>query len=450
MEYIKYRFFKKASKCSKEYQRLKREHSNDVIAEITLGQVLTGMKGIPLLVTDTSKLDPHEGIRFKGFTIPELQEKLPRIVPDGEPLPEGLFYLMLIGDIPSREDVSNLSKDWATRAHVPQHVFDVIDAMPKNSKPMTQFSAAILSMATESVFQKAYRAGVSKQFFWDSTYEDVMNLIARLPHLAAYIYRRNFHNDEHIEPNPKLDWSGNLAHMMGFDSEDIRRLFRLYMVIHADHEGGNVSAHTAHLVGSALSNPYYAYAAAMTGLAGPLHGLANQDVIHWIFEMIETLDTETPTDKQVEEYCKYILDEGRIIPGYGHAVLLKTDPRFTAQQEFAEKYIKEDPIVNIVNQLYRVVPPVLSEVGKIKNPWPNVDAYSGSLLYHYGIKEYSFYTVLFGVSRALGVLASLTNDRIYGMPIERPTSHPLEWFKQQVDPNIEIPQDFDLRKSGPF
>jgi citrate synthase len=433
MEYIKYRFFQKASQCSKEFQRIKQEHADKVIAKVTLGQVFSGMKGIPLLVTDTSKLDPNEGIRFKGYSIPELREKLPKLSPEGEPLPEGLFYLMLIGEIPTQDDVNNLSKDFATRAHVPQHVFDVIDALPKNSRPMTQFCAAIIAMATESIFQKAYRAGVNKKYYWDSTYDDVMNLIARLPHIAAYIYRRNFHNEQHIEPNPRLDWAGNLAHMMGFDSEDIRRLFRLYMVIHADHEGGNVSAHTAHLVGSALSNPYYSYAAAMTGLAGPLHGFANQDVIHWMFQMIEDLDSDTPSDEQVAAYIKHTLEEGRVIPGYGHAVLRKTDPRFTAQQEFAEKYIKDDALVNLVNQLYRVVPPILSNIGKIQNPWPNVDAFSGSLLYHYGIKEYTFYTVLFGVSRALGVLASLVNDRVYGMPIERPTSHPLQWFREQVD-----------------
>lgn len=432
MEYIKYRFYQKANKCAKEFQKLKNDHADIVLGQVTLGQVLTGMKGIPLLVTDTSKLDPEDGIRFKGYSIPELQAKLPKLHPEGEPLPEGLLYLMLIGEIPSEEDAFNISRDLATRAHVPQHTFDVIDAMPKTSRPMTQFSAAILSMATESSFQKAYRAGVNKKYFWDATYEDVMNLIARLPHIAAYIYRRQFHNGNHIAPNPRLDWAGNLAHMMGFDSEDIRRLFRLYMIIHADHEGGNVSAHTAHLVGSALSNPYYAYSAAMNGLAGPLHGLANQDVIFWIFDMIEELDTDTPTDEQVAEYCKKTLEDGRVIPGYGHAVLRKTDPRFTAQQEFANKYIKDDKMVNLANQLYRVVPPILGSVGKIKNPWPNVDAYSGALLYHYGIKEYTFYTVLFGVSRALGVLASLVNDRIYGMPIERPTSHPLSWYREKA------------------
>lgn len=432
MEYIKSRFYNKASKCIAEYNRLKKEHGDKVIANVTVGQVMTGMKGVPSLITETSKLDPNEGIRFRGYTIPELRQKLPRLTPEGEPLPEGLFYLLLIGEIPEEEDVMNLSKDWSTRSHVPQHVFDVIDALPKNSRPMTQFSSAILSMATESVFQKAYRSGVNKKYYWDFIYDDVMNLIAKLPRIAAYIYRRNFFNGKHIEPDPRLDWAGNLAHMMGHDSEEVKRLLRLYMVIHSDHEGGNVSAHTTHLVGSALSNPYYSFTAGMLGLAGPLHGYANQDVIHWIFELMDELDTQEPTKEQLADYVKKTLSNGRVVPGYGHAVLRQTDPRFTAQKEFADKYIKNDPLINTVNNLYDVVPPILGSIGKIQNPWPNVDAYSGSLLYHYGIKEYTFYTVLFGVSRALGVLASLVMDRLYGLPIERPSSYELKWYIEKA------------------
>lgn len=435
MEYIKSRFYEKAGRCIAEYQRLKNEHGDKVIANVTIGQVMTGMKGVPSLITDTSKLDSQTGIRFRGYSIPELREKLPRLNQDGEPLPEGLFYLMLIGEIPDRDDVLNISKDWATRAYVPQHVFDVIDAIPHIARPMTQFSAAILSMATDSIFQKAYRAGVHKKYYWDTTYEDVMNLIARLPRIAAYIYRRLFHHDEHIDPDPRLDWAGNLAHMMGHDSEEVKRLLRLYMVIHADHEGGNVSAHATHLVGSALSNPYYAYAAGMLGLAGPLHGYANQEVINWISDMIQEMDTDTPTEEQIIEYVKKTLADGRVIPGYGHAVLRQTDPRFTAQQEFAEKYIKGDKLVAIVNTLSKVVPPILEATGKIQNPWPNVDAYSGALLNHYGLKEHTFYTVLFGVSRSLGVLASLVMDRLYGLPIERPSSYPLEWYRKQAGKN---------------
>ena len=428
MEYIKNRFYEKAMKSMADLQKLRKDHGDVVLGQVTIDQVLSGMKGIPALLTETSKLDANEGIRFRGYSLPELREKLPKMDEAGEPLPEGLFYLMMIGDIPEKEDVINLSKDWATRSHVPQHVFDVIDALPKNSRPMTQFSTAILSMAYDSVFQKAYRAGVNKKFYWDFMYEDVLTLIARLPRIAAYIYRRIYHNGNHIDPNPNLDWAGNLAHMMGFDSVEVKRLLRLYMVIHADHEGGNVSAHATHLVGSALSNAYYSFAAGMVGLAGPLHGFANQEVMSWIEEMLIELETDEPSDPQIAAYIEKTLVQGRVVPGYGHAVLRITDPRFTVQQQFAEKYIVNDKLINTVNAIYRVAPPILEATGKIKNPWPNVDAISGALLNHYGITESSFYTVLFGVSRSLGVLASLVFDRVYGLPIERPNSQTMDWF----------------------
>ena len=252
-----------------------------------------------------------------------------------------------------------------------------------------------------------------------------MNLIARLPRVAAYIYRRKYKNGEHIEPDPKLDWAANLAHMLGYEEFDMKRLMRMYMTIHVDHEGGNVSAHTTHLVGSALSDPYLAFAAGMNGLAGPLHGLANQEVLSWILELREELGGGLPTEKQIEDYIKKTLAEGKVVPGYGHAVLRKTDPRFAAQQDFYYRYIKPqgaDDLCEIVQMVYKVAPPILEGTGKIKNPWPNVDSHSGVLLTHYGMVEHEFYTVLFGFSRALGVLASLIWDRALGHPIERPGS----------------------------
>ena len=210
------------------------------------------------------------------------------------------------------------------------------------------------------------------------------------------------------------------------------------MTIHADHEGGNVSAHTTHLVGSALSDPYLALAAGMNGLAGPLHGLANQEVIKWIKEMTEHLKTENPSREQIGEYVKKTLSEGKVVPGYGHAVLRKTDPRFTAQMEFGKKHMPDDPLVQLVWNIYEEVPPILQSLGKVKNPWPNVDAHSGALLVHYGLVEYEFYTVLFGVSRALGVLASLIWDRALQMPLERPKSVTTEQVKRWLKGEDEI------------
>jgi citrate synthase len=170
----------------------------------------------------------------------------------------------------------------------------------------------------------------------------------------------------------------------------------------------------------------------MLGLAGPLHGYANQEVMYWISEMLKEIgdssDEKIIRDK-IEAYVRKTISEGKVIPGYGHAVLRVTDPRFTAQQIFAEKYVKDDHLINIVNMLYDIVPPILKSLGKVKNPWPNVDAFSGALLHHYGISEYFFYTVMFGVSRSLGVLAQLVWDRMYNLPLERPSSETLEWFK---------------------
>ncbi|MFN5476368.1 MAG: citrate (Si)-synthase, eukaryotic [Chitinophagaceae bacterium] len=438
MEVLKERFKAKSEAVANEIRDIIKEHGNRRIGEVTLSQIYQGMRGMTGLVTETSLLDANEGIRFRGYSIPELQQKLPKVKDGSEPLPEGLFYLMLIGELPTEDDVHRVTSILQRRSHVPNHVFDTIEALPLNAHPMTQFVVAIMALQTESSFQKKYAAGMSKKDYWSAAFDDSMDLLARLPRIAAYIYRRKYKNGDHIQPNGLLDWAGNFAHMMGFEDESFKELMRLYMTIHADHEGGNVSAHTTHLVGSALSDPYLSFAAGMNGLAGPLHGLANQEVIKWIFEMQKELNVETPSKDQIAEYVKQTLSNGKVVPGYGHAVLRKTDPRFTAQMEFGKKHMQDSPLVNIVWNIYDVVPPILQSLGKVKNPWPNVDAHSGALLVHYGMVEYEFYTVLFGVSRALGVLASLCWDRALSMPLERPKSVTTEAVKLWLQGKDEI------------
>lgn len=422
MDKLKEKFKQKADELSVLVKKIIKEHGDLKWGEYTIAQIYQGMRGMTGLVTETSRLDPIEGIRFRGYNIPELRKLLPKAPGGTEPLPEGIFYLMLIGELPTQEDVQFITNEWIKRNNVPKHVFDVIESLPIDTHPMTQFISGIVAMQTESVFAKAYAKGLNKKDYWDYVYEDSMNLIARLPRVAAYIYRRKYKNGVHIEPDHKLDWAANFAHMLGWETFDMKRLMRLYLTIHADHEGGNVSAHTTHLVGSALADPYLSFAAGMSGLAGPLHGLANQEVLVWIMELKESLGGGLPTKEQIADYIKKTLAEGKVVPGYGHAVLRKTDPRFLALQDFYRTYIKHDDICEIVQMIYEVAPPILEATGKIKNPWPNVDAHSGALLVHYGMYEYDFYTVLFGVSRSLGVLASLCWDRALGYPIERPGS----------------------------
>ncbi|HRI28162.1 MAG TPA: citrate (Si)-synthase [Chitinophagales bacterium] len=430
---IKAKFAEKALPFAKEVREYVKEHGNVIIDTVSISQLYGGMRDVLSLLTETSLLDAHKGISFRGYSIPELKELLPKAPGCTEPLPEGIFYLMLTGDLPTPEDVALVTAEWQKRSPVPAEVFAALDALPTDTHPMTQFSIGIMALQNQSVFAKAYEVGINKSDYWDPTYEDTMNLIAKLPRIAAYIFRRVYHNGSHIEPDATLDWAGNFAHMLGIEDPQFKSLMRLYLTIHVDHEGGNASAHTTHLVGSTLSDAYLSFSAAMNALAGPLHGLANQEVIRWIFDMCEELGTNRPTKEQIEQYIRDTLAGGKVVPGYGHAVLRSPDPRFIAQMEFCKQHFPDDPIVNVVWDIFDVAPKVLGSLGKIKNPWPNVDAHSGATLVHYGLNQYNFYTVLFGVSRALGVLASLCWDRAMGLPLERPKSITFEWMKNFVE-----------------
>ncbi len=430
MDTLKQLFFEKSQALGKEVKDLLKEHGDTIVDDVRIEQMYGGMRDITSMIWETSLLDAEEGIRFRGYSIPELREKLPTAPNGKEPLPEGLFWLMLVGDVPTKEQVKWLTENWVRRANIPEHVFKAIDNLPLDAHPMTQLSVAVMAMQNTSMFAQRYNAGMNKSEYWDATYEDTMNLVARLPRIAAYIYRRIYHNGDQILPDISLDWGGNFAHMLGFPDNGFKEYMRLFLTIHADHEGGNASAHTTHLVGSTLSDPYLSFSAALNALAGPLHGLANQEVIRWVIKMTDTLGTTKPTREQISEYVKSTLASGRVIPGYGHAVLRKPDPRFMAQRQFAEDNVSDSDLVKIVWKIFDVVPPILSSLGKVKNPWPNVDAHSGALLMHYGMKEHNYYTVLFGVSRALGVLAAQCWARALGLPLERPKSVTTAWVKE--------------------
>ncbi len=430
METLKEKLFNKIQPKRDEVKDLVKKYGDTKVGEIKLRQLYSGMRGMLSMITETSKLDPQDGIKFRGYSLDELLELLPKSKNGEQALPEGIFYLMLIGDLPSKEDVSMISEEWKKRAKVPDNVFKTIDSFPNEAHPMTQFSAAILALRNQSCFMNAYNNGVRKEHYWDSTYEDAMNLIACLPIIASYIYRKLYRKGELIQPNFDLDWSGNFAHMLGFSDFEFQELMRLYLTIHSDHEGGNVSAHASHLVGSALSDAYLSFSAGMNGLAGPLHGLANQEVVKWLFKMVEYHNGNIPTKDEVSKYVEKTLSQGRVIPGFGHAVLRKTDPRYTAQRNFALKHLKDYDLFVLVSRVFEVVPPILQSTGKVKNPWPNVDAHSGILLLKYGMKEYDFFTVLFGVSRSLGLMSQLIWNRAMGSPIERPVSMTTDIIKK--------------------
>jgi citrate synthase len=404
-----------------DVKTLSKEHGEKVLSNVTVAQAYGGMRGVKGLVCDTSLVEPERGLIIRGIPISELTDRLP----------EEIFYLLCVGELPGAEALKDLQKEFKEHGKVSEEVFDVLKAMPKDSHPMDMLITGILAMENESVFRQRYDEGMRKEEYWEAALDDSIHLLAKLPAVAAAVYRISAKKGDLIKSDPKLNWAADYAHMLGNDEPEFADMMRLYLVLHSDHEGGNVSAFTTRVVGSALSDPYYSLAAGLCGLAGPLHGLANQECLIFIQEMMQKYGG-APTEKQVEEYAWEVLNSGKVVPGYGHAVLRVTDPRFTAFHAFGEKHFPDDPVFASVARCFKVVPKVLTEHGKAKSVWPNVDAGSGALLFHYGLTEMNYYTVLFSLSRAMGVLAQLIMSRGMGEAITRPKSVTTDWVKQQV------------------
>lgn len=411
------------------FRHIKQTYGNLPLGNVNVNMAIGGMRGIKGLLWETSQLDPEQGIKFRGYTIPECKALLPTAVQNGEPIPEGLLWLLLTGEIPTAAQAASVTEELRARAKVPGYVHAVLNSLPKDMHPMTQLSIGVLALQKDSKFARAYHSGIPKSQYWHHAFEDAMDLIACLPEVAAQIYRHSFKDGKLAEADAGLDYAANFAHMLGFEDETLHELMRLYLTIHADHEGGNVSAHATHLVGSALADPYLAFAAGLNGLAGPLHGLANQEVLRWLEGVKHELG-EDASKEQLRDFVWSTLRSGKVVPGYGHAVLRVTDPRYSCQRQFALKHMPNDPTFKLVSNLYEVVPHILTETGKVKNPWPNVDAHSGVLLQHYGLTQANYYTVLFGVSRAMGVLSQLVWSRALGLPIERPKSITMDFIEQ--------------------
>lgn len=411
-------------------QRLYKEYGNLVVDEVTIAKIIGGMRGLKSLISDISSLDPNEGIRYRGYSLKEVMEKLPKADNATMPYVEGIFYLLLTGEFPDSDQVGHVINEFSKRRIIPRYVCEIIDAFPDYTHPMVIFSSAILAMSKESEFNKLYYKGkLSKYDYWIPTFEDSLNLLAKLPNIASYIYNKLYLQGKPRFSDPTLDMGANFAFLMHKHApyDDVARM---HFIVHSDHESGNVSAHTGHLVASSLSDVYMSISAMINGLAGPLHGLASQQVMQWLLGGVKTIGNDNPTEQQWKDFIWETLNNGQVVPGFGHAVLRKTDPRYTLQREFSKQFLSDDPLWQSVDKLYKIVPDILQKQGKAKNPYPNVDAQSGVIQWHYGIKEFEFYTVLFGISRAIGICANIIWDRALGYSLERPKSVTTEMLEK--------------------
>jgi citrate synthase len=390
------------------------------ISRVTVAQVHGGLRGVNALVCDTSFVDPERGLFIRGIPVVELLDRFP----------EDIFFLLLIGRLPGAEETAMVRKEIAAQERVPEPVWRVIDEMSAASHPMSMLATGLLALENESVLTRRYDEGLGRDDHWKATLADAVRVLGSLPTLAGGIYRMRYKKGPRFAHDPLLDWAQNYCAMCGVRKPVFYEAMRRAAILQCDHEGGNVCAFTCHTVGSVLSNPFLAVSAGFNGLAGPLHGRAAKESTDWVLGAV-TRYRGVPTEAQIAEYAWETLKAGRVIPGHGHAVLRGADPRFVAMLEFGRLHLGGNPVFETVERMSRVVPRVLMEHGKAKNPYPNVDFGMGAIWHHFGITETDYYTVPFAICLAMGMLAQLVINRALGTPIVRPRSVTSEWIRSQ-------------------
>jgi len=388
-----------------------------VISQITVAQAFGGMREVRALVCDTSVVDPDRGLVIRGIPVLDLIGRLP----------EEVFFLLLIGRLPDAVEADAVHAAIGAAPRVPESVWRAVEALPKDSHPMTMLSTGVLALEHESVMARHIAEGAPRSEYWRAALDDALRLMQALPTLAAGVYRIRYHRGPRLAYDPILDWAANFCRMLGHHDDGFEKAMRIAAILQSDHEGGNVCAFTCHTVASTLASPYLAVSAGFNGLAGPLHGRSAQESTQWQLNAIERFKG-VPDEKQIEDYTHDTLKSGRIVPGHGHAVLRSADPRFTAMVDFGREHFADDPLFATVERMSRVVPGVLKSQGKAKNPYPNVDFGMGMVWHHAGISELEFYTAPFAISLAMGMLAQLVINRALGTPINRPRSVTSDWI----------------------
>lgn len=358
---------------------------NDVLFQITTAHLNTGLRGFPVGTVRTSKVDPMLGVSYAGYPVAELAYLDP----------EAVVYLMFYKELPTDEQLVAFKANLAARAKLPAGVAEQVASLPKNGHPMEWFIAGLMFLGM------AEKTG--------DYLEDSLNLIARSSELVATIFRQRSGWGAPIESKPELGLVENFVHMMGVpgaDADKLAALLRVFYVLHMDHGGGNLSTFVGKAVASGLADVYASNAAAMAGLYGPRHGRANQDCLDFV-RSVGTTDPDA-----IEALVRNRLANGQLIFGFGHAVLRAEDPRATIQYALGETLCPDDELFRTAVNLRERAVKVLKENPKVSNPYPNVDAVSGTLLNATGLTDSDYYTVLFGFSRVAGIAAQIVDERV--------------------------------------
>jgi len=375
-----------------------------VLFEITEDHLETGLRGVPVGYCPTSFVDPIKGLFYRGRAVSELTDHSP----------EQVIYLLYHGKEGSSKEIQEFSKLLHDRGHLSQAVIRHIQALPRQGHPMKLFCEALLILGMlES--QEDYK-------------EDCLNLIAKIPHLVATVINYHAGWGETPNPNPNLGYMENFSAMLRApgikDKEKFTDVLKLFNILHYDHGGGNLSTFVGKAVASGLEDMYGSIASAMCALAGPRHGKANQDCLEFVQEVLEQLGEEASL-YDVEKLIQQRLDNKQLVYGFGHAVLRAEDARASVLYEYGRKNFSHDPLIHMALLLREAGPKVLSKNPKVSNPYSNVDAISGSILCASGFNYPEYFTILFGLSRSVGIAIQIVYERCIardgkGTPIIRP------------------------------
>jgi citrate synthase len=384
---------------------------NDLLPfTITADLLDTGMRGFPVSTVYTSEVSPEEGLHYVGYPIADLADLDP----------EAAVFLLFYKRLPDAQELATFKSELVKRAQVDPRVISLISGLPKEGHPM-EWLLAGLNFAGMLCKTGNYK-------------EDGLNVVAQMPEIVAAIYRVRSGWGSPIASKPELGLMENFVQMLGVPGADpakLTRLMRVFYVLHMDHGGGNLSTFVGKAVASGKADTYASLGASMAGLYGPLHGRANQECL----EFLDRCGTDDP--EKVEAFVRGEFAAGRSIFGFGHAVLRAEDPRAGIQYKLGEELCPNDKFYRAAVVMRERAVKVLKESPKVKNPYPNVDAVSGSLLRACGLTDSEYYTVLFGLSRCSGIAAQIVDERLVhrngkGVPIYRPSDIPVNQDRRRL------------------
>ena len=389
----------------------------ETLYTITEADLDSGLRGVPVGTCRTSYVDPIEGVHYVGYPVGDLANLEE----------EDVIYLLMHKRLPTEEESDAFRAELAHRAEeIPTGALRVLEALtPGSGHPMDWLAVGIMALGAADTNTR--RPGSSRG--------DAMNLIARMPELMARLFLLRGGKPEELKPRkPELGLVENFVHMLGVEGEEAKRMermLRFFFILHMDHGGGNLSTFSGKAVASGRASIYSSIASAMNALSGPLHGRANQSCLEFV-QRIGTSDHD-----EIEAFVRSELAARRPIYGFGHGVLRAEDPRARLLIELGEEICPDDENFRTVTALREVVPPILKEIPKISNPYPNVDLASGSLLNSVGFRKPDYYTTFFGWARVAGICAQILDERNAregrGTPIYRPKYIPREQPHQRLE-----------------